>query len=101
MTYRGPHRIPWEEAEPSPAARLSAALMHLAYYLDRDEAGDAMRATLSDEIAESLQEGTPPDVAEGIERAMKDNLDADYASNPLACLSYIGAAVHNLMKKGK
>lgn len=101
MTYRSPHRVRWHDATASHDARLSAALMHLAYYLARDEAGDAMRVTLSDEVAESLFEGTPFDVAEGIEGAIKDNLDHDYSNNPEACLSYIVATVASMRKKGK
>ena len=92
------------DVDASPAARLTAALRHLCYYLDRDEAGDAMAATLAEEISESLPEGTPLDdgTADGLERAIADNLDADYAGNPGACLSYIAAAVADTYrKKGK
>lgn len=95
------YRPSYEDAEASPDARLIAALMHLAYWLDRDEAGDAMQPTLDEEISESLVEGTPSDdgAAEGIEAAIRDNLDADYSNRPEACLSYILASVADRRKK--
>lgn len=94
------YRPNWDDAEASPDARLTAALMHLAYWLDRDEAGDAMQCTLAEEISESLIEGTPYDgTAEGIVVAIRDNLDADYCNRPEACLSYILASVADRRKK--
>ena len=95
------YRPNWDDAEASPDARLTAALMHLAYWLARDEAGDAMVPTLAEEVSESLVEGTPLDdgTAEGIEAAIKDGLDLDYAGNPEACLSYILASVADKRKK--
>lgn len=94
------YRPNWDDADASSDARLTAALMHLAYWLARDEAGDAMISTLAEEISDSLIEGTPYDgTAEGIEAAIKDNLDADYAGRPEACLSYILASVADKRKK--
>ena len=94
------YRPSYDDAEASPDARLTAALMHLAYWLARDEAGDAMVPTLAEEVSGSLIEGTPYDgTAEGIEAAIKDGLDLDYAGNPEACLSYILASVADKRKK--
>lgn len=95
------YRPRYDDAEASPDARLTAALMGLCYWLARDEAGDAMQGTLAEEVSESLVEGTPLDdgTAEGIEAAIKDNLDADYCGNPEACLSYIMASVADKRKK--
>jgi hypothetical protein len=99
--YRSPHRWHPDDMEATPDARLTAALMHLSYWLNRDEAGDALANVLPDEICEAIPEGVDPDTADGAARAVRDNLDADYSGNPEACLSYIVAAVADLRKKEK